>query len=94
MPKLSIVGFDGIIPRTSPTMLADSQAQVAENVKLYSHELRYWRGPVAQTATLPANTQSIYKYYAAAVDPYWLAWASNNVDVALSPLADVSDYRF
>ena len=94
MPKLSIVGFDGIIPRTSPTMLADNQAQLAENVKLYSHELRYWRGPLAQTATLPTNTQSIYKYYAAATDPYWLAWASNNVDVVLSPLADVSDYRF
>ena len=94
MPKLQIVGFDGIIPRTSPTMLADNQAQLAENVKLYSHELRYWRGPVAQVATLPSNAQSIYKYYAAATDPYWLAWANANVDVVLSPLADTSDYRF
>ena len=94
MPKLSIVGFDGIVPRTSPTMLADSQAQLAENVKLYSHELRYWRGPLAQTATLPSNTQSIYRYYAAATNPYWLAWQSNNVDVVLSPLADTTDYRF
>jgi hypothetical protein len=75
-------------------MLADNQAQLADNVKLYSHELRYWKGPVAQSATLPSNCQSIFKYYASSPTPYWLAWANAGVDVALSPIADVSDYRF
>jgi hypothetical protein len=93
VPKLEIVGFDGIIPRTSPTLLRDNQAQEALNVKLYSRELRYWNGPVQQTATLVSNAQSIYKYYASASNPYWLSWTNAGVDVAISPQADTSDYR-
>jgi hypothetical protein len=74
-------------------MLGDSQAQIANNVKLYSREMRYWRGPTAQAATVASNAQSIYKYYAAASNPYWLTWSNAGVDVALSPTTDTTDYR-
>ena len=93
MPAIKIMGFDGLVPRMSATMLSDNQAQVANNVKLYSQELRFWRGPTAQTATMVANTKSIFKYYAAAADPYWLVWASDDIDVVASPTTDLTDYR-
>lgn len=92
MPQLKIMGFDGIIPRMSATMLADNQAQIADNVKLYSRELRYWRGPASVSATLRSSTKTIYKYYASAANPYWLSW-STPVDVVTSPMTDTSDYR-
>lgn len=93
MPLLKIAGFDGLVPRSSSTSLGDNQAQVASNVKLYSRELRYWRGPTLQTALVASNAQSIFKYYAGATDPYWLTWSNAGVDVATSPMTDVSDYR-
>lgn len=90
MPALKVLGFDGLVPRTSATMLADNQAQVADNVKLYSQELRSWRGPALTdgTATFP---QTIYKFYNSGA-PLWLKW-STLVDVVPGPLADVSEYR-
>lgn len=92
MPAIKILGFDGLVPRTSATMLAENQAQTASNVKLYSRELRFWNGPAAQSATVASNARSIYKYYGASTT-YWLTWASNNVDVARSPTTDTTDYR-
>ena len=93
MPAIKIMGFDGLVPRMSSTMLTDNQAQVAENVKLYARELRFWRGAAKQTATMATNTKSIYKYYASAADPYWLTWTAEGVDVVLSPSLDTTDYR-
>ena len=93
MPAIKIMGFDGLVPRMSATMLSDNQAQVANNVKLYSRELRFWRGPKVQTDTLAPSTRSIYRYFASAPDPYWLSWASDGVDVVISPITDTTDYR-
>ena len=93
MPAIKIMGFDGLVPRMSATLLSDNQAQIAENVKLHSRELRFWRGSTAQSATMVANTRSIYKYYASSPTPYWLVWASEGVDVVASPITDTTDYR-
>jgi hypothetical protein len=96
VPSLKISNFDGVVPRMSATMLAENQAQVADNVKLYSRELRYWKGPTLDyTPSTLSGTKTIYKHY---VDPtaspayYWLTW-SEFVDVGLSPTTDTSDYR-
>lgn len=91
MPKLEITGFDGVIPRMSSTMLADNQAQTANNVKLYSRELRFWRGPSLIYNPATVSPVSLYRLYGAA-DNRWLTWATD-VDVAPGPLADTSDYR-
>lgn len=91
MPKLQIAGFDGIIPRSSATTLGDNQAQQADNVKLYSKELRYWRGSSSTFTPAISNISSIYKYYGAS-NSYWLTW-QNDVNVVLSPTTDTSDYR-
>lgn len=91
MPKLQISGFDGVIPRTSPTMLTEQQAQIANNVKMYSQELRYWRGPTLEYAPVNSGINTIYKYYNSG-SPLWLTFTTD-VDVVRGPLADSSDYR-
>ena len=100
MPVLKVMGFDGIIPRTSPTMLEDSQGQQADNVKLYSRELRYWRGAQLETYT-PENglvvggsaIKSLYKYYYGTGSSYlWFAWTTD-INAVQSPMADLTDYR-
>jgi hypothetical protein len=91
MPALKIMGFDGIVPRASATMLSDNQAQQADNVKLYSRELRYWRGPTLSFTPAISNIQTIYRHYGASVS-YWLTW-QNDVNVVQSPTTDSTDYR-
>jgi hypothetical protein len=92
MPSLRVLGFDGLQPRTSPTMLGDNMAQLADNVKLYSQELRAWRGPVLTVGspTVPFP-QTLYKLYNSGA-PKYLTYSSI-VDIVPGPIADVSDYR-
>jgi hypothetical protein len=92
MPSLKIAGFDGLVPRASATMLGDTQAQQADNVKLYARELRYWRGPTLTESPATSNIKTIWRYYASGGSTYWLVW-SNNVDVVTSPTTDTTDYR-
>ena len=90
MPKLVVQGFDGIQPRTSDTMLGQNQATLAENVKLYAGELRYWRGPVLEFS--PANTPvSIYKVYRNA-SSQWLTFTADT-DIVAGPIADTNEIR-
>lgn len=100
MPVLKVMGFDGIIPRTSPTMLEDSQGQQADNVKLYSRELRYWKGAQLESY-VPENglvvggpaIKSLYKYYYGTASAYlWFAWTTD-INAVQSPMADLTDYR-
>lgn len=92
MPALKVLAFDGIVPRQSPTTLADNQAQAAENVKLYSQELRPWRGPSLVYTPALSNIQTIYRMYNAGGASVWLTWATD-VDVAPGPIADISEAR-
>jgi hypothetical protein len=92
VPKLTIDHFDGLVPRLNATLLEQGQAQVADNVKLYSGALRAWRGPVLKFT--PANAgviETIYHYYTDG-PAYWLTWETD-VDVALSPIVGDVDYR-
>lgn len=91
MPTLRVTGFDGVVPRSSATMLSNTEAQVASNVKLYSKELRYWRGPTAVYAPALPGVTSIYRLYNGPAS-IWLTWAQD-VDVVPGPLADVTESR-
>lgn len=92
MPRVEIEGFDGLQPRTSPTLLQNNQAQQADNVKLYSQELRYWRGPVLDSTPAMTGVKSLYRLRDNAGHSRWLTWTTD-VDTVPGPLADTSDFR-
>jgi hypothetical protein len=73
-------------------MLTENQAQRADNVKLYSKELRYWQGSTDEYTPTITGVHTIYKYYNAST-ALWLTW-TGDVNVALSPMTDTSDYRY
>ncbi len=93
MPKLVLAGFDGLYPRTSPTLLRQNQATVAQDVKIHSGELRAWGSPAnVFTTSNGGPVYSIYKIYNDIGQSSWLTWAGI-VDAVLGPLADVSEVR-
>lgn len=92
MPVLRVSGFDGVVPRSSATMLSQNQAQTADNVKLYERELRYWRGPTLAYTPALADVRTIYRLYGPDDASVWLTW-NTDVSVAPGPLADVTEFR-
>ena len=92
MAFIKLQGFSGIVPRTGPTLLQNNQAQIADNVRLQSGELRSWRNPVFEYAPTTELVHTIYRMMGPEGDQYWLTW-QNEVDVAESPIFDVDDAR-
>lgn len=96
MPAIKLQSFDGFLPRRSDYLLEENQAQVADNVKLYSGEIRGWRAPVPidPAPILVANPETIYRIERPTDQAE--AWISfqTDVDIALSPIADTTDGRF
>lgn len=89
MAAINIIGFSGLAPRVSEYLLPDNGATDAENVLLYSGEIRPQRGPAwVRTPELDPPWVSIYRAEWNG-DEQWVEW-SVDVDVALAPLsADV-----
>lgn len=89
MAMLRIVPFNGISPRTTPRLLADTFATVARDTKLWNGSLRSWRAPV-RVADLPrvGATKTIYRFGQdrATDDAYWFHW-NDRVSVVRSPVA-------
>lgn len=83
--KLTISNFSGIAPRFSPKLLPANAAQVAENVRLESGEIRALNTPATIAAVAVAGAVSVYAM--GAPNFKYLTWAAD-VDVARSPLAD------
>ena len=92
MTAVRVLAFDGLIPRKSPSLLGDNFAQTAENVKLYSGELRYWRGPVLAYTPPITNARTLHRLYNSGGASVWLLW-TGTVDVAVGPVADTTDMR-
>lgn len=91
--KLSLSSFDGLYPRTSPTLLQLNQATVANEVNLYAGELRPWGAPALEFS--PSNggpVYTIFKVYNNAGLSTWLTW-SGYIDVVVGPLADTTEIR-
>lgn len=94
MSAIKLFAFDGLIPRMSPTLLGENFSQVATNVKLYSGELRFWRGPIMVHGTAPdRHYRTLFRLFHQSgdtVESAFLLW-ENEVNVAISPTADASD---
>ncbi len=93
MPFIKVEDFSGIVPRTGPTQLEANQAQLANNVKLQSRELRSWAKPLfAYELSIP-NNKTIYRIDSPSGTKYWLEWATD-VDIVPGPVADVNEFRY
>jgi hypothetical protein len=80
---INVNGFGGEAPRTSPNLLKQNQATLAQNCNLWSGEIRPFYNPLtAQGLPLPGAIQTIYNYNNA----YWLTW-NQDVDVVPNPIA-------
>ena len=89
--KISV--FNGMNPQMAPRVLPDSSAQVANNVKLTSSEMRPLRGPYTiNTPAKPLPAISIYKAFYGA-NQAWLSWPFD-VDVVRGPMPSEVEPRF
>lgn len=92
MPVIKVDMFSGLAPRLGPSKLEDNQAQISNNTKLMSGELRPWQKELLMPTVAVYGGQSLYQYNGPADATRWLTWATD-VDVAASPLVDDGDYR-
>lgn len=92
MAGLKITAFAGFVPRQSPYLLQDNEAQIAKNTKLYSNELRPWQRPgvVDGAPLIPFVPLTIYRGLKTSGDNLWLAW-EDDVDVVPGPVFDVGN---
>lgn len=90
MAKIALKAFRGIRPQVAPQLLDPIEAQIAENAKIYSGELRPWLNELKDADTnLSSLVRTIFKYR----DDYWLEWSAD-VNVALGPISSDTTYRF
>lgn len=80
--------FKGIAPRIAARKLPDSNAQVANNVDIWSGEIRSLRDNVQ--VNIPFHTFDIETIYL--LDTLWLAW-DVDVDVVRTPVSIGTDTR-
>lgn len=83
MTAIRIRKFDGIAPKVAAKLLPPTYAQIANNCKPWSGNLRPWREPsTVNTPSKAGDILAIY-YYA---NTYWLHWTTD-VDVVKGPIA-------
>lgn len=93
MPFIKLEDFSGIVPRTGPTQLQANQAQIANNLRATSQELRSWKKEVFEYKPINAAVRSIYKLYDVTTGEYeWLEWTTD-VDVVSGPIGDITESR-
>ena len=96
MAGFKVDNFSGVTPRLGPRLLPNNGAQVAQNAKLFSGELRSWQQSTAiYTPTVSGNLQSMYRMYSTSgtsTTSYWLTWAAD-VDARKGPIAGDSSFR-
>lgn len=93
MPYIKLEDFSGIVPRTGPTQIDANQAQLANNVKLQSRELRSWAQPALVYTPGLTSPQTIYRIDSPGGEKYWLEWGVE-VDMVSGPVADIDEFRY
>lgn len=86
MAAIVLKTFNGLKPITRPRLLGDSEAQIAQNVRLVSGSLEPMRGVTTLKATGLTAPKTIFRYgNSASETDYWLEFA-NDTDVMRSPV--------
>lgn len=92
MTGFKIDNFGGVIPRLGRRLLPSKAAQIGQNVKLFSGELRSWQKTTAVNAPSKGGAlQSMYRLYSTSTD-YWLAWPSD-VDAVRGQIAGDTQFK-
>ena len=95
MPAIKLTKFLGISPKASPELTAESVAQEAVNVKLYSGDLIPYRQPVdVQTLMRSGTIQSIYPMRDENDETVnkWLSWLGD-IDIAVASSLNEEEQR-
>lgn len=99
MTGFSVKKFTGVIPRVGSRYLPDNGAQIANNVKLYSGEIRSWLATTAvNTPSKGGNIQSCYRMYSTGTistttsTEAWLAW-TDDVDAIRGQIAADTSFK-
>ena len=90
MAGIKLQGFAGIVPRQSPYLLQDSEAQTAINTKLYSNEVRSWQKPgILDPRRIITDyvPLTIYRTQNTSGDDLWLTF-NKDVDIVPGPIFD------
>ena len=88
MTLIAVRTFDGLRPISHPRLLGESNAQVAQNVRLISGALNALKGTTTVKSTATGAPVTIFRYGNGASDSdYWLEF-SQDTDVMRSPIAD------
>jgi hypothetical protein len=83
--------FRGERPAVDARLLNRTEAQIAENVKLWRGVLEPWKSPQSvQASVLGSALQSIYRYHPPTGAATWMQW-DIDVDVARSSVAGSSE---
>ena len=91
--KLTISNFDGEVPRLGDTVLSNSQAVEARNVRLYGGILSTWKGRTQVFEPVSSAEETIYRFRNPNTDSE--LWLTFDVHAHIVPgaLADTSDFR-
>lgn len=89
MVAIKIDNFQGKTPRTSPELLPESKAQVANNLKLYSGDLIPYRIPRYEYEV--ANLPTVKTIFGIRDDQDEIKWLSWNEDVDVVLRSDIDD---
>lgn len=88
MTLIAVKSFNGQKPIVDARLLEDTDAQLAQNVRLISGTLGPLRGTTTLKATTLATPVTIYRYGSSATETdYWLEFAQDT-DIMRSPIAN------
>lgn len=94
--RLSIANFSGVVPKQSPQLLADNQAQVANNTRLWTGTLEPFVAPSTIKTGISGTRTSLYRFGQDTPGDaeYWFTWDAH-VHVVKGPIAgDVTERTY
>ena len=79
--KIEVKAFSGELPKVSPRLLKEHQAQLADNCRFVSGNLKAWRNLLLDSTPTKVGVKKTIHLYE---DNYWFHWIED-VDVVKSP---------
>ena len=86
--RITITNFSGVVPKQSPLLLENNQAQVANNSRLWTGTLEPFMSPSTTKTGLSGTRTSIYRFGQDTPGDtnYWFSWDAH-VHVVKGPIA-------